>query len=53
MKRMTLLLAAGIIAVVTARTIAIIPEQVKIDTGLLSLPARAATCNRAHLSQKP
>ena len=39
--RIALLLAAGTIAAVTARTSAMIPEQVKIETGLLS-PARPA-----------
>jgi para-nitrobenzyl esterase len=36
MKRMALFLAIGTIALVTARTSAMIPEQVKIETGLLS-----------------
>jgi para-nitrobenzyl esterase len=36
MKRIALFLAAGTIAVVTARTSAMIQEQVKIDTGLLA-----------------
>ena len=35
MKRLVLCLAVGTIAVATARTSAMVPEQVKIDTGLL------------------
>ena len=36
MKRVALFLAIGAVAVVTARTFAAIPDQVKIDSGLLS-----------------
>jgi para-nitrobenzyl esterase len=36
MKRMALLLALGTAAVMTARTAAMIPEQVKVETGALS-----------------
>src|SRR5262245_35726288 len=36
MKRVAFLVAAGAVAIVTARTSAMIPEQVKIETGLLA-----------------
>ncbi len=36
MRRVAFLVAAGAVAIVTARTSAMIPEQVKVETGLLS-----------------
>ena len=36
MKRVALFLVLGTIAAITARTSAMIPEQIKIDTGLVA-----------------